>query len=119
MADSLARTLARTLAPNCVQKGRNQSITGNLEEVDAHPRKRKNPKENKVILGVFVVGDIGLGDAQNFQGIKDISPELAQKLAQSTARTDIQSIFRTLGDKERIEAVLFLKKLRERSSVRL
>jgi len=58
--NSVADSLARTLAPNGVQKGRNQSIPGSLEEVDAHPRKRKNPKENKVILGVFVVGDIGL-----------------------------------------------------------
>ena len=56
----MADSLARRLAPNGVQKGQNQSIPGSLEEVDAHPRKRKNPKENKVILGVFVVGDIGL-----------------------------------------------------------
>lgn len=65
------------------------------------------------------MGEEGREIYQNLQGIQEVSPELAQKLAQSTARTDIQSIFGTLGDKERIEAVLFLKKLRERSSVRL
>jgi len=65
------------------------------------------------------MGEEGNEVYRNLQGIQDVSPELAQKLAQSTARTDIQSIFGTLGDKERIEAVLFLKKLRERSSVRL
>lgn len=65
------------------------------------------------------MGEEGNEIHRNLQGIQEVSPELAQKLAQSTARTDIQSIFGTLGDKERIEAVLFLKKLREQSSVRL
>jgi hypothetical protein len=51
-------------------------------------------------------------------GFCDLDPTLAQKLAQCTAKMDIQSIFETLGDKERIEAVLFLKQLRERSMLR-
>ncbi|MEQ1825772.1 MAG: hypothetical protein ABL921_07485 [Pirellula sp.] len=62
--------------------------------------------------------DIGLEQLAVYLGFCDLDPTLAQKLAQCTARMDIQSIFETLGDKERIEAVLFLKQLRERSMLR-
>ena len=57
--NSVADSLAPMLAPNGVQEGQNQSIPGNLEKVGTHPKKRKNPKENKGIHGVCVVGDIG------------------------------------------------------------
>ena len=53
------RTLAPTLAPNRVQAGQNQSIPGNLETQDQEPQKRQNPKENKRLPGVLIVGDIG------------------------------------------------------------
>ena len=64
------------------------------------------------------MGEEGIEKPSFSQGFQDLDPTLAQKLAQCTAKMDIQSIFETLGDKERIEAVLFLKQLRERSTLR-
>lgn len=64
------------------------------------------------------MGEEGSEQSPISQGILDLDPKLAQKLAQCTAKMDIQSTFETLGDKERIEAVLFLKQLRERSTLR-
>jgi hypothetical protein len=64
------------------------------------------------------MGEEGSEQSAVSLGFRDIDPMLAQKLAQCTAKMDIQSIFETLGDTERIEAVLFLKQLRERSTLR-
>ena len=58
--------------------------------------------------------DIGLEKAAFSLGNMPIARELATKLA----TIDIKSLWKTLGDKERIEAVLFLKQLRERSMLR-
>ena len=55
--------------------------------------------------------DIGLDKAAFSLGNMPIPQELATKLA----TIDIESLWKTLGDKERIEAVLFLKQLRERA----
>jgi len=64
------------------------------------------------------MGEEGSEQSAVSLGFRDLDPALAQKLAQCTAKMDIQSIFETLGDKERIEAILFLKRLRERSKMR-
>ena len=57
--NSEADSLAPTLAPNGVQEGQNQSIPDNLETQDQELQKRQNPKENKRLPGVLIVGDIG------------------------------------------------------------
>ncbi len=49
-------TLVRTLAPNGVQEGQNQSIPDNPEIVDIDSTKEENPKENKGFRGVLIVG---------------------------------------------------------------
>lgn len=60
------------------------------------------------------VGDAGSEQVAISQGLRNLEPKLAQKLAQSVASFDIQSLWKSLSDEERIG--LLLQVQRDRSS---
>ena len=61
-----AKIVSRTVR----DRGSNQSIPDNLEKVGTHPKKRKNPNENKGFQGVCVVGDTHTGRDVPPSGLK-------------------------------------------------
>lgn len=66
---------------------------------------RKNPRENASFHGVSGMGDIGLDSSNNPQGIREVPPELALKLA----LFDVASLWKSIEADDRVATLLFLE----------
>lgn len=117
----LAQKLAQKLAHDDGLKGPETSLAGS-GALDPETKKPQVSQRFDAIYQLLSeaglpleVGDTSTEQSAISQRIRDLEPELAQKLAQPTAKIDVQSLFETLGVNERIEAVLMLQQLRARS----